>query len=50
MHVTAIFSAQSTHSNRLIVLNQGQVVANGEPRAVMSEPAVVAAYLGTEHA
>ena len=37
-------------TNRLIVLNQGQVVANGEPRSVMAEPAVVAAYLGTEHA
>ena len=37
-------------TDRLIVLNQGQVVANGVPREVMSDPAVVAAYLGADHA
>ena len=37
-------------SDRLIVLNHGEVIAQGEPRAVIREPSVVAAYLGTAHA
>lgn len=37
-------------SDRLIVLNQGQIVANGYPQEVMSDPAVVTAYLGADHA
>lgn len=36
--------------DRLIVLNQGQVIGNGLPREVMEQPAVVNAYLGTAHA
>ncbi len=36
--------------DRLIVLNQGQVIGNGLPRDVMEQPAVVNAYLGTAHA
>lgn len=39
-------------SHRLVVLDQGKVISEGEPEAVMSDPAVVSAYLGTkaEHA
>jgi branched-chain amino acid transport system permease protein len=33
-------------SGRLVVLNQGKVIVEGEPEAVMSDPAVVSAYLG----
>ncbi len=33
-------------TDRLVVLNQGQIIAQGEPRAVMRDPAVISAYLG----
>lgn len=33
-------------SDRLVVLNQGRVISEGEPETVMTDPAVVAAYLG----
>jgi len=31
---------------RVVAMDQGQVIADGEPRAVMADPAVVRAYLG----
>ena len=34
-------------ADRLLALDLGRVVAEGEPRAVLADPAVVAAYLGT---
>lgn len=37
-------------ADRLVVLDAGKVVASGLPRAVMADPAVVAAYLGQGHA
>lgn len=37
-------------ADRLVVLDAGKVVASGLPRAVMADPAVVAAYLGPDHA
>lgn len=37
-------------TDRVVVLNHGQIIAEGTPRAVMREPAVVAAYLGTADA
>ncbi|HSE78211.1 MAG TPA: branched-chain amino acid ABC transporter ATP-binding protein/permease [Alphaproteobacteria bacterium] len=37
-------------SDRLVVLNHGEVIAEGEPRAVIREPEVVTAYLGSAHA
>ena len=33
-------------SDRLMVLNHGKVIANGEPREVIRQPDVVTAYLG----
>jgi branched-chain amino acid transport system ATP-binding protein len=36
-----------TLSQRLLVLNQGQILALGEPRAVIKEPRVIEAYLGS---
>ena len=37
-------------AERVVVLNFGAVLADGEPRAVMRDPAVVTAYLGTQGA
>jgi branched-chain amino acid transport system ATP-binding protein len=34
-------------SDRVLVMNQGQVIAEGTPEAVQREPAVIAAYLGS---
>ena len=37
-------------SDRLVALDQGRVVAEGAPADVLAQPAVVAAYLGTNEA
>ena len=37
-------------TDRIVVLSYGRVIAEGDPRAVMREPEVVAAYLGKPHA
>lgn len=37
-------------ATKLVVLNQGELLAAGEPREVMSREDVVSAYLGREHA
>jgi branched-chain amino acid transport system ATP-binding protein len=35
-----------TLAERAVVFHQGKVIAQGAPRAVVEEPAVIAAYLG----
>jgi branched-chain amino acid transport system permease protein len=37
-------------ATRLVVLNQGELLAEGAPHEVMSRPDVVTAYLGRQHA
>jgi branched-chain amino acid transport system ATP-binding protein len=37
-------------ADRLLALDLGQVIAEGTPEAVVSDPAVVASYLGTDQA
>ena len=46
--VEHVIRAITALSSRIVVLDQGRVVADGEPTEVMSDPAVVAAYLGTK--
>jgi ABC-type branched-subunit amino acid transport system ATPase component len=35
-------------ANRIVVLDQGEQLAEGDPKVVMADPAVVSAYLGSE--
>jgi branched-chain amino acid transport system ATP-binding protein len=45
-HVHAVVGV----SDRILVLDFGKKIAEGDPRKVLDEPAVVTAYLGTEAA
>ena len=44
--VEHVMSAVLALSDRLVVLNQGEVIAEGLPEDVMARPEVVSAYLG----
>jgi ABC-type branched-subunit amino acid transport system ATPase component len=44
--VEHVVRAVTALSDRLVVLNHGAVIAEGDPESVMSDPAVITAYLG----
>lgn len=44
--VEHVVRAVTALSDRIVVLDQGRVLIEGEPEAVMTDPAVVTAYLG----
>ena len=37
-------------TDRIVVFNQGEVLAEGDAEQVMQQPAVMSAYLGRAHA
>ena len=48
--VEHVMHAVMALTDRIAVLNHGQLIAHGPPAAVMAQPEVVSAYLGSDHA
>ncbi len=48
--VEHVMDAVMALTDRIVVFDQGGMLAEGEPREVMQRPAVVEAYLGLAHA
>ena len=46
----SLASTKMQVATRVVVLDRGSVLADGEPRTVMRDPAVVRAYLGRAYA
>jgi branched-chain amino acid transport system permease protein len=47
--VEHVMKAVMSLAERILVLNFGQLIADGSPHLVMRQPDVVAAYLGEQH-
>jgi branched-chain amino acid transport system ATP-binding protein len=48
--VEHIMEVIMTLAERVLVFNQGKTIASGKPREVVTNPAVIEAYLGRRHA
>ncbi len=48
--VEHVIKAITSASDRVVVLDAGKKLAEGPPDAIVNDPSVIEAYLGTRHA